>query len=213
MGATMLKCIAPRRFVIALAATCGIGLLAAPAAFGTITSEGPYGPISTIDGSTCGGHVWANFTNLNSTYFVSSITQSGSYNVTLKTKGRFTTIAGSSPNACGTGSDNGDTIKSGVKGSVSLTFYLVVSGGTFNPSAGPCDVTCASDPYTDTTGVSNFVSTFFGGSATWSFSTTKDAVEVAQSSNLSLCLNKWRVTTTGNSAITSSTGDIATLCN
>ncbi len=202
----------PRRLALALTVTLGVGFAAASAAVASTTAEGPYGPVSAIDYGSC-LNAWANFSGLNSTYRVSKINLDGSYNVTLRTAGKFVTNAGSSPGACGSGTDNGDHINANAKGRVNMTFYLVVTGGTFDSSA-TCDVSCASDPYPgDTSGISNFVAAFFGGSATWSFSTVKSALEVATSANPALCLNKWTATTTGNSATTSSTGDIATTCN
>ncbi len=196
----------PRRraqVLLGFVLACAIGLMAAPSALAVTTTEGPYGSTTFADYGTCGNN-WATFSNGTTHYFVSSQKPNGTYNLKLKITGRFTSIAGQSPGACLGGNT---TITNGVRGSFSLTFYFVVSGGTFDPSA-TCDASCGNDY--SLTGLGVFVTNFFGGSATTAWS-GRDSVETAHSGNLHLISKAWTETFVQTSGpITGSTGDIAT---
>ncbi len=179
---------------------------AANASTATATQEGPYGPVSFQDYGTC-QNIWANLTE-SSTYYVQRQNLDGTYDVRLVLRGKFSSIAGQSPGACDTGTDNGNTIVNNVKGRLSITFHFVVSGGTFDPTA-TCGTPCATD-YTYA-GIQTFVTTFFGPTATYAFA--GNATEVARSKNSALCLSRWTDVfdpTTGAQA--AATGDIATTC-
>jgi len=83
----------------------------------------------------------------------------GTYNVTETfISGRFTTVAGPSPDACDPTGVKGSTIADGVTGSFSGNFLIVVSNGKFDPTA-TCDSGC------DTT--AGFVVTVYGPAATY----------------------------------------------
>lgn len=164
--------------------------------------------MSFTDFGTCGA--WATFTD-SSTYFVGALNNDGTYNVKLRMAGGFVTIDGSSPSACYPSGNNGNTLINGIKGHDRVFIYIVVSGGTFDPNA-TCDSTCAEN-YSGS-GIGNFVAAFFGGSATWSYSTVRDLSETASSHNVLLCANHWTVTQNLQTfQITSSVGDIATHCS
>jgi len=204
-----------KKVLIALSLALGLVALSGTAALARTTAEGPYGPAGPwADYGTCGNH-WANLTT-NSTYRVSPINNDGTYDVKLRASGRFVTLAGDAPGACGTtgpGTSNGDLVNAGAKGHIAFTFFLVVSGGTFDPTA-TCDSSCAFDGYVASyPPITDFVTTFFGQSATWSFSTVKNTLESARSPNPALCANSWSDTfNISNGATLSSSGDIATFC-
>jgi hypothetical protein len=202
-GGAMTRSIA-RRLALALAAAFAVCSVAAPSALGASTTEGGYGPTTFADYGTC-GNAWATFTNAQSFYTVSALKPNGTYNLTLKITGRFTSNAGDSPGKCFAGGNT--TITGGVRGSFQLLFYFVVSGGTFDPTA-TCDASCGNDY--SLTGKDQFVSNFFGAGATSAFS-GKDTKETVNSANPTLISRHWVVTFVANTGPnTSSLGDIAT---
>lgn len=114
-----------------------------------------YGPFSSgsTDSGTCGPD-WA--TDTYDRYFVVNTKPNagGTYNVTEQFKnGTFVTIAGQSPGACQSSTDNGSTIEAGIIGKMQGSFEIVVTGGTYKPSA-DCTTGC------DTT--AGFIKTVFG---------------------------------------------------
>jgi hypothetical protein len=118
-----------------------------------------FGPINsaTPDSGTCGND-WANDTFKR--VFDAATTRSldGTYTVTESfIAGRFVTVAGSSPGACESGTNDGGMIGEGVAGSFNGTFTIIVSSGTFDATA-TCESGC------DTT--SGFVATVYGTAAT-----------------------------------------------
>jgi hypothetical protein len=200
-----------RVLVSAAAIVAAIGFIAPANATGVAkgTTEGPYGPVAFQDYGTC-TNIWADV-NLKTTYTVPARSDDGSYLVTFKLAGPFTSIAGQAPGACGTtGTDNGDTIKDGIKGKMTQTFHLIVTGGKFKPKA-TCDDSCATD-YT-WNGVNTFVSTFFKTGAAWSFSATELTHQVVTTTSKQACKDKWTVDYDPSSGtISKSKGDIATSC-
>jgi hypothetical protein len=120
-----------------------------------------FGPITSgsTDSSTCGGD-WANDTFKRVFDVPTTPNVDGSYSGTESfIDGRFMTIAGASPGACESGSNNGGMIQAGVTGSFHGSFQLVVRNGTFNPSASCDESTCNS--------TTKFVATVFGAAATF----------------------------------------------
>ena len=137
--------------VVALAATPAI----ATASQDTVR----YGPISSgsPDSGTCGND-WADDTYKR--VFVASTSRNldGTYSVTESfIAGRFVTMVGSSPGACQTPETADGMIRAGVTGTFNGTFVIVVSGGTFDPTA-TCDAGCST--------TSDFVKTVYGAEAT-----------------------------------------------
>jgi hypothetical protein len=133
-----------------------LALAVAPATVMAGQDSVHFGPISSgsQDSGTC-NPVWANDTYKR--VFDASTTRNadGTYSVTETfIAGHFVTVAGSSPGACESGTDNGGTIAAGVTGSFHGNFQVVVPAtGTFNPNAS-CDSGC------DTT--AGFVATVYG---------------------------------------------------
>jgi hypothetical protein len=114
--------------------------------------------LTSPDSGTC-RNVWANDA-LKRTYTVHR-SGDGSYTLTTRDRGTFTTVAGQSPEACDTSNTkHGATVTAGIQGRVGGFISGKVIGGTFNPNA-TCAATC------DTTA---FVSAFFGPTATRSCS-------------------------------------------
>jgi hypothetical protein len=107
----------------------------------------------------CHGTPWANDL-LTRTYSVHD-NGDGTFRIIRRDKGTFTTIGGPSPGSCPSDKHHGSVVSAGVKGKVVGYLEGTVSGGTFNPKA-----TCPAACFTDT-----FISTFFGGGATFSCST------------------------------------------
>jgi hypothetical protein len=146
-----------RRIAIAAVAAMMVALAMTGSAWGAAAAHyGPYASSSTDEG-TC-GNTWANDT-FNRAYTVKTKpTAEGKYNVVEQfKKGTFTTLAGQSPGACQSGTDNGSTLSGTVTGKMQGSFSLVVSGGTYNSGA-----TCSSQCIT-----SEFVAAFFGAGATY----------------------------------------------
>ncbi len=140
-----------------------ISILALALAPATVTAgqdSAHFGPINSksTDSSTCGGD-WANDT-LKRVFDVPTMASAdGSYSGTESfIAGQFVTIAGSSPGACESGPNNGGMIETGVTGSFSGSFQLVVRNGTFNSNA-----TCESGCNT----TAGFVATVYGTAATY----------------------------------------------
>ena len=117
-----------------------------------------FGPINSgsTDSSTCGGD-WANDTYKRVFDAATTPNADRTYNVTESfIAGRFVTVAGSSPGACESGTNDGGMIGDGVTGTFNGNFVIVVSKGTFNPNA-TCDSGC------DTT--AGFVATVYGSTS------------------------------------------------
>jgi hypothetical protein len=138
--------------VVALMATPILGTASQDSVhFGPINSGSP-------DSGTCGND-WANDTYKRVFDASTSPNPDGTYSVTESfIAGRFVTVAGFSPDACDPSGTAGSTIGSGVTGSFSGNFQIVITGGVFNPNA-TCDTGC------DTT--ANFVATVYGATATY----------------------------------------------
>jgi hypothetical protein len=120
--------------------------------------------VNTTDNGSC-GQPWANDV-VRRTFHVKK-NKDGSYTVTRRDKGAFTTIGGASPGSCDTTGSHGRTVVPGVKGK--LTGYIrgKVTGGTFNPNATCTAPDCG---FTDV-----FITTFFGSGAEFScFTNSKD---------------------------------------
>src|SRR6266849_264920 len=120
-----------------------VALAATPA----IAMAGPdsvhYGPINsaTPDSGTCGNN-WANDTFKRVFDAATKPNADGTYNVTETfIAGRFVTVAGPSPNGCDPVTGTGGSIAAGVTGSFNGNFVVVVSGGTFDPTA-TCESGC-----------------------------------------------------------------------
>lgn len=115
-----------------------------------------YGPFHSTspDSGTCGND-WANDTF--ERHF--TVSQGGARVKETFKKGTFVTIAGHSPGACQSGTDNGHTVAAGVKGKFEGSFEIVVTGGTFNPNAVCTVATCGT--------TAGFIATVFGAGATF----------------------------------------------
>jgi hypothetical protein len=113
--------------------------------------------VTTTDNGSC-GQPWAN--DVVRRTFQIKKNKDGSYTLTRRDKGAFTTIGGASPGSCDTTGNHGLTVVPGVKGKLSGYIRGTVTGGTFNPNA-----TCtASDcGFTDV-----FIAAFFGTGAQFS---------------------------------------------
>jgi hypothetical protein len=111
--------------------------------------------VTTTDNGSCGA-AWANSV-LHRTFHVKD-NGDGTFTLTRRDRGTFTTIGGASPGACDTTGKHGHTVLPGVKGK--LVGYLrgTVSGGTFNPNA-RCTAPAGECGFTDV-----FLATFFGPS-------------------------------------------------
>jgi hypothetical protein len=175
-----------RRLLVAL--VIGVGSLVAfssSAAAGDVKVRDSGSP----DSGTCGNN-WANDT-FNREFDVSQ--SGGSFVLTEFFKdGHFVTVAGFSPGDCQAGSDHGQLIADGVRGSFHGFLSGTVTGGTYNPGA-----TCP-DPCNWTT----FVVAFFGPDATWNITTDWSFTYEAQGDGLAF--RRWVNAGSGNS------GDIAT---
>jgi hypothetical protein len=117
--------------------------------------------VVTTDNGSCGS-AWANDTLVRT--FVVKDNGDGTFTLTRRDRGLFSTIAGVSPGACEKTSHHGQTVRAGVTGK--LVGYLrgTVTGGTFDPKATCTGPDCG---FTDT-----FLATFFGTSAQFSCFTT-----------------------------------------
>lgn len=137
-------------------------MLMAAVVFATFSLAGPavrqYGPFSSTspDSGTCGND-WA--TDSFDRFFRANTTRNpdGTYTVVEEfKKGSFVTNAGPSPGGCET--NPGGTVAAGLTGKMDGSFTIIVTGGTFNPSAS-CATGC------DTT--AGFVATVYGAAATY----------------------------------------------
>jgi Collagen triple helix repeat (20 copies) len=172
------------------------GLQGATGATGATGAQGPAGANGTAsalvysfsgttgpDSGTCGND-WA--TDVYNATFQVEPQVDGSFTIVKLVQGTFTTIAGQSPAACGTGGTSTNTVSAGVTG----TFYgsetwTVASPGTgesadFDPFA-----TCSSACSPNTAGTSNssdhaqnqaFLDAFFPGATPPQFDTNYDFV-------------------------------------
>jgi hypothetical protein len=113
----------------------------------------------TTEDNGCHGTPWAADT-LTRTYVVHD-NGNGTFRVTRRDKGKFTTLGGASPGSCPIDKHHGATVRAGVTGKSTGFLSGTVSGGTFNPKA-----TCAAACFT-----AEFVTAFFGSGATFSCST------------------------------------------
>ena len=199
-----------RLLISAVTIVAAVGLMAPANATGVALDKqlGPYGPVTFQDFGTC-TNTWADMKQ-KTTYFVGKKRDDGSYKVQFDLSGPFTSIAGQSPGACSSGTDNGSTVKQGVKGKMIQNFHIIITDGKFNSDAS-CGDECATDYTFD--GVNTFVSTFFKGSPVWTFSGTELTHQVVTSSDDRLCANKWTVDyDPASGTIAKSKGDIATSC-
>ncbi len=116
-----------------------------------------FGPIASTssDSGTCGNN-WAIDTF--DRFFTINLTEPNTVIEDFK-DGTFVTVAGSSPGACETGTNNGNMVSAGVTGKFQGSFDIVVTGGIFNPNAQCTPTTC------NTT--AGFIQTVYGTSATY----------------------------------------------
>lgn len=141
------------------------------------------------DSSTCGNN-WANDT-FTREFDVQQT--DGSFVLTEFFKdGHFVTVEGFSPGGCQLGSDHGQMVTGGIRGSFHGFLSGTVTGGTYNPNA-----TCP-DPCNGGT----FVPAFFGPDATWNVTTDWSFSYEAQGGGL--LFRRWTNAGSGN------VGDIAT---
>ena len=120
--------------------------------------------VTTTDNGSC-GQPWANDV-VRRTFHVKKH-KDGSYTLTRRDKGAFTTIGGASPGSCDTTGNHGLTVVPGVKGKLNGYIRGKVTGGTFNPNA---TCTAADCGFTDV-----FIAAFFGSGAEFScFTNSKD---------------------------------------
>jgi hypothetical protein len=113
--------------------------------------------ITTTDNGSCGGP-WA--TDTIQRTFVVKLNRDGSYTLTRRDRGRFTTLGGQSPGACDTTGRHGQTVQPGIQGRLVGFLRGRVTGGTYNPNAQCNSPDCG---FTDV-----FLTTFFGPGATFS---------------------------------------------
>ena len=113
--------------------------------------------VTTTDNGSC-GQPWA--TDVVRRTFHVKKNKDGSYTLTRRDRGAFTTIGSPSPGSCDTTGKHGATVVSGVKGKLVGYIRGTVTGGTFNPNATCTGPTCG---FTDV-----FISTFFGSGAEFS---------------------------------------------
>jgi hypothetical protein len=138
-----------------------LALAVAPATVMAGQDSAHFGPISSgsTDSSTCGGD-WANDTFKRVFDVPTTPNADGSYSGTESfIAGHFVTIAGASPGACESGSNNGSMIEAGVTGSFHGSFGLIVRNGTFNSDASCDESICNS--------TAKFVAIVFGAAATF----------------------------------------------
>ncbi len=113
--------------------------------------------VTTTDNGSC-GQPWANDV-VRRTFQVKK-NKDGSYTLTRRDRGAFTTIGGASPGSCDTTGKHGATVVAGVKGKLVGYIRGTVTGGTFNPNATCTGPDCG---FTDV-----FITTFFGAGAQFS---------------------------------------------
>ena len=159
---------------------------------------------ATTDNGSC-GTAWANDTTRRT--FSVKDNGNGTFTLTQRDRGTFTTIGGTSPGACETTSHHGKTVRAGVSGKLVALLRGTVSGGTFNRNA-----TCAG---TDCGSTATFLATFFGASAQFSCNTNstdcKFNFNYTASHHQSLLIRHWQAkgTGAGTSLVERFKGDIA----
>jgi hypothetical protein len=116
--------------------------------------------VVTTDNTSCGEAAGPWATDVVKRTFDVKGNGDGTFTLTRRDRGRFTTNAGRSPGSCDTTGKHGKTVRAGVKGM--LVGYLrgTVTGGKFNADAKCTGTECG---FTDT-----FVTTFFGANAKFS---------------------------------------------
>jgi hypothetical protein len=141
--------------LLALAAAV-FALVATPAIASASQDSVHFGPIDSFSGDsgTCGPD-WANDTYKRVFDASTSPNPDGTYNVTESfISGRFVTVAGPSPDACDPSGTPDSTIGAGVNGTFNGNFLIVVTGGTFNPSASCNPTSCGT--------TTDFIATVYG---------------------------------------------------
>jgi len=119
-----------------------------------------YGPIPSTspDSGTCGNN-WAVDTFERHFTVDTRANADGTYTLVEQFKnGTFVTDAGASPGSCQPGNTPA-TLPAGVAGKMHGDFTIVVTGGTYNPSAACTAATCGT--------TAGFVATVFGASASY----------------------------------------------
>ena len=113
--------------------------------------------VTTTDNGSC-GQPWA--TDVVRRTFHVKKNKDGTYTLTRRDRGAFTTTGGASPGSCDTTGNHGTTVVPGVKGKMVGFLRGKVTGGTFNPNATCTGPDCG---FTDV-----FLTTFFGAGAEFS---------------------------------------------
>jgi len=113
--------------------------------------------VTTTDNGSC-GNAWA--TDVVKRTFHVKKNHDGSYTLTRRDRGVFTTLAGPSPGACDTTGRHGRTIRAGVQGRLHGYIRGRVTGGTFDRNATCTGADCG---FTDV-----FLRTHFGPTAQFS---------------------------------------------
>lgn len=143
---------------LAIIAAC-IWLAAPASAADAEDSTQIYGPYASDspDSGTCGNQ-WAKDA-MDRVYIVNiQPNPDETYNVTQEFRdGTFTTLAGHSPGACETGSDNGQTVPADLSGTFQGSFEILVWNGSYDPAAA-----CSAPCYTK-----DFVKAYFGPGAVY----------------------------------------------
>ncbi|MEP7335220.1 MAG: hypothetical protein ABI717_05505 [Actinomycetota bacterium] len=119
--------------------------------------------VTTTDNGSC-GQPWA--TDVVRRTFQVKKNKDGSYTLTRRDRGAFTTIGGPSPGSCDTTGKHGTTVVAGVKGKLVGYIRGTVTGGTFKPNATCTGLDCG---FTDV-----FITTFFGSGAQFSCFTNSE---------------------------------------
>jgi hypothetical protein len=158
----------------------------------------------TTDNGSC-GTAWANDT-VQRTFIVKD-NGDGTFRLTRRDRGMFTTIGGPSPGSCEKTGHHGKTVRAGVTGKLVGFLRGTVTGGTFNPNATCTGATCGA---TDT-----FVATFFGTGAQFScFTNSTDCAfnfNYTAAHNQKLLFRHWqdKGKGAGTSLVERFSGDIA----
>ena len=136
-----------------------LGMIGGIAVAGPAVAAGNGFPPITGDGSRVQGDIgscnndWATV-SLDKAYKLTRVSD-GVYNLEVKESGSFVTIAGTSPGACESGTNNGNTVVAGITGLTHQTFDALVTSSS-TPNAKPdCPVdACA--------GSGDFLNAVFG---------------------------------------------------
>lgn len=113
--------------------------------------------VATTDNGTCNNE-WAALA-LRRTFHVKK-NRDGTFRLTRRDRGTFTTVAGQSPGACDTTGKHGALVTAGIKGKIVGSLRGTITGGTYNPDATCTGPDCG---FTDV-----FITTFFGPAAKFS---------------------------------------------